>query len=86
MKKTILALPLVLIAAGCETTEQSAIASGLGGAALGAAVSSGEDRTRGALIGAAAGVAAGTLIDQANRPGDCIYENSRGQRYVAKCP
>lgn len=84
--KYLLILPVLgLSVAGCATTDQNAAAGALGGAALGAALSSGSDRTQGALIGAAAGVAASTLIGPAQRAGDCYYRDSQGRRYIAAC-
>ncbi len=58
----------------------------LAGAVLGAAVSDDGDRVEGALIGGAAGAIAGNLIGQAQTPGDCIYTDAYGNRYVAPCP
>ncbi|MBL4917731.1 glycine zipper 2TM domain-containing protein [Szabonella alba] len=86
MKKFILMLPVLgLGLAACETPGQNAAVGALGGAAVGAAVSSDSDRTRGALIGAAAGVAASTLIGPAPQQGQCYYRNSRGERFIAAC-
>ncbi|QYK40188.1 MAG: glycine zipper 2TM domain-containing protein [Paracoccaceae bacterium] len=88
MKKFLLILPLcALAAAGCTptTADQRAVLGGIGGAAVGAAVSSPSDRTQGALIGAAVGVAASTLIGPAPTAGQCYYRNSRGERFIAPC-
>lgn len=87
MKSRILiALPLMALSlAACQTTDQNAALGALGGAAVGAAVSSDADRTQGALIGAAVGVAASTLIGPAPQRGQCYYRNSAGQRFIAAC-
>ncbi len=86
MKKILLALPLIaLTLAGCQTAEQNAIAGGLGGAAVGAAVSGDDDRLTGALVGAAVGVGASTLIRPTGTAGRCYYRNSAGQQYIAAC-
>ncbi|WP_246160126.1 glycine zipper domain-containing protein [Aureimonas fodinaquatilis] len=74
--------------AGCQAPSQDIVApaavGGLGGAAIGAAV--GGD-LQGALIGGAIGAGAGALLGAAtSRPGECVYRDGRGQRYVARCP
>ncbi|AXQ92514.1 glycine zipper 2TM domain-containing protein [Cereibacter azotoformans] len=84
MKKVLFILPVVALFAGCETADQTTAASALGGAALGAAVSSDNDRVQGAALGAAAGAIAGTLIGPAGN-GTCYYRNARGQRFTGPC-
>ncbi|WP_185983550.1 glycine zipper domain-containing protein [Aureimonas mangrovi] len=74
--------------AGCQGVDRNIAApaaiGGLGGAAIGGAI--GGD-VEGALIGAGVGAAAGALVGAAtNRPGECVYRDGRGQRYVAACP
>ncbi|OYX45139.1 MAG: hypothetical protein B7Z02_02530 [Rhodobacterales bacterium 32-67-9] len=87
MKTLMLAIPLVSIVAACETPEERAVGTGaLAGAALGAAVADDGDRAEGALIGGAAGAVVGGLIGQAQQPGDCVYQDRYGNRYVAACP
>ncbi len=90
MKKfVVLGVSAALLAlAGCQTPNQDIVApaavGGLGGAAIGAAV--GGD-VQGALIGGAVGAAGGALVGAAtSRPGECVYRDGRGQRYVASCP
>ncbi len=85
MKKIALILPIVALLAACQTTDQNAALGALGGAAVGAAVSSPKDRTQGALIGAAVGVAASTLVGPAQQPGQCIYRDAQGRRFTAAC-
>ncbi len=86
MNKFLMMIPLLTLGlAGCQTEGQNAALGGLGGAAIGAAVS--DNETRGALIGAAVGVAASTLVRPANANGQCTYRNtSTGQTYLAACP
>lgn len=85
MKTFTLMIPLVAFTAACGTPEQSAMAGAVTGAALGAAVSDSDDREKGALIGAAAGLTAGVLIGNSSKPGDCIYRDAYGRRYIAPC-
>jgi hypothetical protein len=86
MTKFILILPLLTLAlAGCQTEGQNAALGALGGAAVGAAVSSDDDRTQGALIGAAVGVAASTLIGPAPTQGKCYYRDQYNRRFIANC-
>lgn len=82
----LLTLPLIALSlAACQTEGQNAALGALGGAAVGAAVSSGSDRTQGALIGAAVGVAASTLIGPAPTAGKCYYRDQDGRRFIANC-
>ena len=86
MKKILLALPVVALMAGCQTTNnQGALTGAALGAVTGAAVSGDDDRVAGALIGGAVGAAAGNYVGR-NNNGNCVYENSAGQRYTAACP
>ncbi|MCV2868847.1 glycine zipper 2TM domain-containing protein [Defluviimonas sp. WL0002] len=85
MKKVMLLIPLLAFTAACENQNDSTLAGAAAGAALGAAVSD-DDRVEGALIGGAAGAVVGTLIGQASTPGDCIYRDAYGNRYIADCP
>ncbi|MES2667242.1 MAG: glycine zipper 2TM domain-containing protein [Pseudomonadota bacterium] len=86
MNKFLIALPiLALTLAGCQTAEQNAVAGGLGGAAIGAAVSNDDDRLTGALVGAAVGVAGSTFVRPTGTAGRCYYRNSAGQQYIAAC-
>lgn len=86
MKKTLLILPLLAFGlSACETPEQNAVALGLGGAAIGAAVSGEDDRLTGALTGAALGVGASLLIGRSTQQGQCVYRDSRGQQFIAPC-
>lgn len=86
MTRFFLILPLIpLTIAGCTPTEQRTAVGALGGAAVGAAVSSGDDRAKGALVGAALGVAASTLIGPAPTQGQCLYRDQNGQQFTAPC-
>ncbi|WP_299876581.1 glycine zipper 2TM domain-containing protein [uncultured Sulfitobacter sp.] len=87
MKKLLIAVPLIAALAACTEggPNQSALTGAALGAAAGAAVSGGDDRVAGALIGGAAGAAAGNYLGR-TQSGQCIYQNSAGQRYRAACP
>ena len=90
MKKMMIAAvsALTLGLAGCTTSERNiaipaAVGAG-GGALLGQAIGGDTEST---LIGAGIGAAAGALVGAAsNRPGECVYRDGRGQRYIAECP
>jgi outer membrane lipoprotein SlyB len=87
MKRYMMILPVALLmVSACTTGEQNATVGALGGAAVGAAISSDNDRAKGALIGAAVGAVASQYIGRSNRSGLCIYEDSRGRRYEDRCP
>lgn len=85
MKKFLIALPMIAALAACETADRTVAATTLGGIATGVAVSGDDDRLKGAIIGGAAGAAAGTLINRQNN-GTCIYERPDGSRYSGACP
>lgn len=86
MTKFFLVLPMLTLSlAACQTEGQNAALGALGGAAVGAAVSSDSDRTQGALIGAAVGVAASTLIGPTQTRGQCYYRDQYGRRFIAAC-
>ena len=85
MKKFLIAVPMIAALAACDTPDGTLAASTLAGAALGATVSGGSDKTKGAIIGGAAGLAAGSLIAR-QQDGQCVYQRSDGSRYVAPCP
>ncbi|WOI56071.1 glycine zipper 2TM domain-containing protein [Palleronia sp. LCG004] len=89
MKKILIALPLIGLMAGCQSTasnpNQGALTGAALGAAAGAAVSGDDDRVTGALLGGAAGAAAGNYLGQARQPGQCRYQYPSGQVYTAPC-
>lgn len=84
MKSTLILLPLLISLAGCVTQEERMLTGAAAGMAVGAAVSSDDDRMKGALIGGAVGLAAGTLIGRDNT-GRCIYQRRDGSRYYGAC-
>ncbi len=87
MRKLLILPILPLALAACQTQEQRSAGTGaLAGAAIGAAVSDDGDRVEGALMGGAAGAIVGGLIGQSQKPGDCVYQDRYGNRYVAACP
>lgn len=90
MKKMMVAAVAALTfgLAGCQSVDRDiatpAVIGGLGGAAIGG-IAGGD--VEGALIGGAVGAAAGALVGAAaNRPGECVYSDNRGNRYIADCP
>ena len=85
MYKLLVALPLMLGLAACETQGQSTLLGAATGAAIGRTVSGPGDKTLGTLVGGAAGAIAGNLIGRTNTPGECLYEAANGQRYRARC-
>ncbi|MBD3664801.1 glycine zipper domain-containing protein [Sulfitobacter aestuariivivens] len=85
MKKLFLALPVMAALAACDTPDGTLAASTLAGAAIGATVSGSDDKAKGAIIGGAAGLAAGTLINR-QQNGTCLYERPDGSQYTAACP
>ena len=90
LKKSLLALPLVALIAGCQgtgmgATGNSTTGGALLGAAAGAAIADDGDRFEGAVIGGALGAAAGNLVGR-TQTGNCVYQRPDGSRYVATCP
>jgi outer membrane lipoprotein SlyB len=86
MTRYFVTLPLVFAGlVACTPAEQNAAIGGIGGAAVGAALSSDDDREKGALIGAVVGVAASQLIGPAPQRGKCYYRDQNGQRFIADC-
>jgi hypothetical protein len=86
MTRFLLTLPLLILPiAACTPAEQNAALGAVGGAAVGAAISSDEDRTKGAIAGAAVGVVASQLIGPAPQSGKCYYRDQYGNRYIANC-
>lgn len=86
MTRFLLTLPLLALPiAACTPAEQNAAIGGLGGAAVGAAISSDSDREKGAVVGAIVGVAASQLLGPAQKPGQCYYKDQYGNKYIAAC-
>lgn len=87
MKKILLVLPIVAGLSACvqnSTPQQRTMTGALAGAALGAAVTDGNDRVKGALIGGALGAAVAQLIGQTSS-GQCVYQYPDGRRVIADC-
>jgi len=84
MKKFLIAIPMIAALAACETQDGTLAASTLTGAVIGATVSGSNDKAKGAIIGGAAGLATGTLINR-QQNGSCVYERPNGTRYTASC-
>jgi len=86
MTRSFLILPLIpLMLAACTPAEQSLAVGTLGGAAVGAAISSDSDREKGAIVGAIAGATLATLLGPASTPGECRYRDQYGTVYIAPC-
>lgn len=90
MNKMILALPLTLFLAACQTAgtgANSGLTTGaLTGAAVGAIAADDGDRLEGAMLGGVAGGAVGAIVDSANKPQQCTYRYPDGRTYLANCP
>jgi hypothetical protein len=84
MKKMLIVAALLIPLGACSQTEQGAAIGGLGGAAVGAAVTG--DPVQGAVVGGAVGAVAGALIGHASERGQCRYRDRHGRVYVARCP
>lgn len=82
MKTLLITLIAVAAISGCSQTERGAAIGGLGGAAVGAAISGDAE---GAVVGGLVGATAGALIGNANEPGKCYYRGRNGRRYIADC-
>jgi hypothetical protein len=86
MSRTAIALALFPLAlAACTPAEQQLAVGTLGGAAVGAAISSDADRTKGAVAGAVVGGVAATLLGPATQPNQCRYRDQYGREYIAAC-
>jgi len=84
MKRYLLIVPMALSLAACETQDQTTLASTAAGAAIGAAVTN-HNPVQGAAIGGIVGLGAATLLRPANTPGQCVYRDYYGRRYIAAC-
>jgi outer membrane lipoprotein SlyB len=83
MKKLALILPLLGLLAACDTTQGTQAMGTVAGAALGSAMAPEGSRTEGALIGATAGLIAGSVVAA---QGQCNWTNPDGTTYLAPCP
>jgi len=82
MKKILVVLAAVAAISGCSTAEKDAALGGAAGAVVGGLVTG---DAGGALVGGALGAAGGVLVGQATRKGWCVYRDSRGRLYEARC-
>lgn len=73
---------MLLVAAGCTTTERGAAVGAGTGAVIGAVATG---NVKGAAVGGAIGAVAGALIGKSMSPGYCIYRDRNGRRYEARC-
>jgi hypothetical protein len=79
MKPIAFILSALLALTACSPGEQGLLT----GAALGAAIDD-DNRARGAIIGAAIGGVAGSLVEQYS-DGTCLYRRADGSTYRAPC-
>lgn len=84
MQKYLILIPIAVLLAGCEDFNQQQLVGSTGGAAIGAIVIPGNP-IKGALIGSAIGLAAGTFMGR-DANGRCIYQRTDGSSYLATCP
>lgn len=82
MRNILFALGMTAALAGCTTAESDALVGGAVGAGAGALITG---DAGGAIVGGVVGAASGVLIGKATRRGYCVYRNSRGQLYEARC-
>lgn len=85
MKRLALVIPMIAALAACDTPDGRLAAATVTGAVIGASVSGSNDKAKGAIIGGAAGLAAGTLINRGQN-GNCTYQRPNGSTYIAACP
>ncbi|EEW24777.1 YMGG-like glycine zipper-containing protein [Rhodobacter ferrooxidans] len=83
MKRIALMLSVVALVSACQTQEEQMVGGAAAGAAVGALVTPGNP-VKGALIGGAVGLAAGTLLGR-DQYGRCVYQRRDGSRYTAAC-
>jgi hypothetical protein len=87
MNKFVMTLPLIGLLAGCNTLNQplndGQVLGTATGAVIGAAVTP-NNRTEGALLGAAAGLVATSLVGQ-TPGGECVYRRQDGSQFIGPC-
>lgn len=85
---TIAALLTAFTLAACSTTERAASVGAVTGAAIGG-VTTGSltGAAVGGAVGAVTGAVAGELLGRyRDDPTQCVYEDSRGRRFLDDCP
>jgi hypothetical protein len=89
MRRFVLAFIGIAALAACDANSQSqrtaggaVIGAGTGAVIGGLASNSG----RGAVVGGLVGGAAGALIGRATTPNRCVYRDSSGRLFEARCP
>lgn len=87
MRRITLVLPLIALGlSACTPEEQNVALGATTGALIGRAVSSGSDRDKGTILGAATGIAAAAVVNETNRNRQlCRYRDSYGRIYEAPC-
>jgi hypothetical protein len=82
MKKFLMALPLVGLLSACGLNDGQVLGTTTG-AVIGAAVTP-NDRTQGALLGAAAGLAVTSVVGT-TPGGECVYRRQDGTQFIGPC-
>jgi hypothetical protein len=83
MKHLAWTLPILFLLAACDTPQGTQALGTATGAAIGAAVAGDGNKTQGALIGATAGLIAGSVVAA---QGQCTWANPDGTTFLAPCP
>ena len=84
MRNLVWLLPVLYLVAACDTVQGNQLAGTATGAALGAAIAPPGSKTEGALIGATAGLIAGSIVTPM-APGMCLWQRSDGSQFTAPC-
>ena len=83
MKRLAALLPILFVLAACSTPQGTQALGTVTGAAIGAAMAPDGSKTQGALIGATAGLIAGSVVAA---QGQCTWRNPDGTTFIAPCP
>lgn len=81
-------LVVVLVLAGCTSTQRAAGVGAIAGGIIGGTTSGTlQGAAVGAAVGTVAGAVAGTLLGRwEDDPDQCVYEDRRGRRFIDDCP
>ena len=83
MKHLAFTLTAFCLLASCATTQGTQALGTATGAAIGASLAGDGNKTQGALIGATAGLIAGSVVAA---QGQCTWTRADGSTYIAPCP
>ena len=89
MKRFVIAFVGVAALAACDANSQSQRTAG--GAVIGAGTGAligglASNSAGGAVVGGLVGGAAGALVGRATTPNRCVYRDSSGRLFEARCP